>query len=188
MNRIAFLALSIILLFAVSKSVAKEVDLRERIFNAQPGQWVKMKSPGGVETTTLISKKDSQFISVEIHTFRKGKPQSWVEQVYRLSDQEIIRCRVKYPDGFIEEIPVNQVSLWVDIFRNKQYRFVQTEPVKVPAGEFEADHYRTIVEDNLVHLWLSSNIPVTGLVKSRFRGGSSELLEYGIKGIDPEFQ
>ncbi len=171
----------------ISNLQANEINLRQRILQADPGQWVRMKSPGGIETVTLITSKDKKFLSVEIHTYRKTKPQSWVEQVYRLKDQNLIQCRVKYPDGSIDEIPVNQVSLWVDIFKNKGYTFVDNETVKVPAGEFEGGHYRTIVNDNLIHLWLSKKVPVTGLVKSRFRGGSTQLIDFGNEGIQPVF-
>ena len=167
--------------------LAKEVDLRERILQAKPGEWVRVKSSGNLETTTLISKKESDFLTIEIHTTRKEKPQSWVEQVYRLKDKAIVRCRVKYPDGTIDDVAVDQVSLWVDIFKNNAYRFVAQEKVKVPSGVFQADHYRTVVQDNLVHLWLSEKVPVTGLVKSRFRGGSTQLIGYGDKGVSAVF-
>ncbi len=183
-----FLALLFVCLCSnVAFGLAKEVDLRERILQAKPGEWVRIKSPGNIQTTTLISKKEKDFLTVEIHTTRKEKPQSWVEQVYRLKDQAIVRCRVKYPDGTVDEMPVDQVSLWVDIFKNKEYRFVAREKVKVPSGLFQAEHYRTVVQDNLVHLWLSEKVPVTGLVKSRFRGGSTQLIGYGTDGVLPVF-
>lgn len=175
------------LLLGIDSVSANEVDLRTRILQATPGQWVRMKSPGGIETTTLVSSKDKEFLTIEVHTFRKKRPQSWVQQVYRLKDSAIVECRVKYPDGTVEEIPVSQVTLWIDIFKNKEYQFVKKEEVKVPAGSFEGDHYRTIVQDNLIHLWLSDGVPVTGLVKSRFRGGSSLLIGYGNEGMAPVF-
>lgn len=177
-----------VFLFLFSADPARaEFDVLENILASRKGEWVKMKNPGGLETTTLVTHKGPEFLILEVHTYRRGKAQSWVEQVFDLKTKQIVRCRIKYPDGFIEEVPKNQIQLWLDIYQNKQYEQVKGEVVRVPAGKFDCSHYRAIVDDNLVHVWFSPSVPLTGMVKSRFRGGASVLVDSGKEGVLPVF-
>lgn len=187
MNKILQSILYLIAFVFVSSSAFAEFDVLKNILKSEQGEWVKMKNPGGLVTTSLVTHKGPDFLILEVHTYRRKKAQSWVEQVYNLKTEEIVRCRIKYPDGFIEEVPLSQIKLWLDLFKNKEYEEVASEEVKVPAGKYDCIHYRAIVNDNLVHVWFSQSVPLTGMVKSRFRGGSSVLLDSGKEGVLPVF-
>jgi len=165
-----------------------EMDLHRALLKGQAGEWIRVKNPGGLETVTVITRKNRKTLTLEVHTYRKKKPQSWVEQVFNLASQKLVRCRIKFPDGTIDELPIDQYAVWLETLENHDYKSVGIETIKVPAGTFECEHYRAIVDDNLVHVWINKEVPVTGLVKSRFRGGSTRLLEYGEEGVQPIFK
>lgn len=178
----------LLLLLFLSRSSWAEIDLNDTLFKSKLGQWIRVQSPGKVETTTVITKKNKKFLTLEVHTTRKNKPQSWVEQVYRLADKQVLRCRILYPDGQMDELPFDQIQIWLDTIKGHNYNLVGEEEIKVPAGTFSCSHYRAIIDDNLVHIWINSSVPLTGLVKSRFRGGSTVLLDYGQEGVAPVFK
>jgi len=174
--------------FILSFSAWGGIDLKETLSQAEPGEWVRMKNPGRVESVTVVTSKNSSILTFEVHTYRNKKPQSWVEQVYHLKQKRIVQARIKYPDGSIDEIAPTQFEPFFEALENKDYKLVGSEEVKVPAGTFQADHYRAIVDDNLVHVWLSESVPITGLVKSKFKGGSSLLVSFGNEGVLAVFE
>ena len=147
-----------------------------------------MKNPGKIETVTVVTKKDKHYLTIEIHSYRKTKPQSWVEQKIDLKTKEVLRCRVKYPDGFIDEVPVEHFKSWIQTLENHKYKKVDDEEIDVPAGRFFCEHYRTIWDDRLVHIWLHPSIPLLNVVKMRFQGGSSSLVKFGKDGVVPVFE
>lgn len=161
-------------------------DLGELLQKAEPGAWVRMKNPNGMETVTLATRKEGKTLTIEVHTYRKKKPQSWVEQVISIPEKKVIRARILYPDGTIDEIPVESYAIALESFEN--YKEVGREEIEVPAGKFSCRHYRTVIDDRLVHVWLSEEVPLTRLVKSSFKEGSIVLLEIGKGGVDPAFK
>lgn len=162
-------------------------SLKRLLEESRPGQWVRMREFNGIETVLLASKREGQTLYVETHTFRKRKPQGWQQQVIDIPNQKVVTARIKYLDGGMDEISGEEIESALQGYEN--YKYVGEEKITVPAGTFLCRHYRTIVNDYLIHVWLSDKVPLTQIVKTSYQGkGSSVLLDYGSEGVQPAFE
>ncbi|MDP8218264.1 MAG: hypothetical protein P9M03_06020 [Candidatus Theseobacter exili] len=176
MKRFIFF-LWIFLLILISANDLQALKISDFYKEVQPGQWILMKSSDGLSTRTIIEKKDSEKIELQIESFSDKELISISDQIYDCFRNKIVYIKTRDKTGRIFELSSDDTQ--TDDFFNLDYTLIGEETVMVPAGKFICKVYKAIYQDHVVKAWISTEVPVFHLVKISAQGISVRLVDFG---------
>jgi len=168
--------------FLFSSNPVNGEDLRKIYKNTKVGQWVVSQLPEGITTRTSVVKKDGNILILEMKTIMEGNITNTIQSEIDLVQNRTISIMTKLPNGQVLRTPGDPARGEVP-----DYQFIGIETIRVPAGTFRCEHYRTTIGGKNVDTWISEEIPVNQTVKSIVTDISIELVEYGETGAVSEF-
>jgi hypothetical protein len=161
-------------------------------FDAQPGAWVEYLVHGDgsapLRVRVSVLSKDGDKAVIEIDTLGKDKPPQSVRMVVHgsPSDARNVDKLELYVAGQAPiEVPLDELRDDIRPPPKKKARAVQRgrERVQVPAGSFDAE----VVDRGQARIWSSSAVPIFGMVKTRTKAQTAELIAFGRTGAHSLF-
>jgi len=164
-------------------SSAEEIYVLREIFkDAEPGQWVLSETKKGYQSKTKVLAREGSLLTIEISNIIKGQIESKTIQKIDLEKDKIIEAKIIPKEGEVIQIEVEK--LLFNHIKVSKYKEEREEEVTVPAGTFKCTFYKSIVDDNVIYLWLNDEIPVNHIVKAKIRHSLLKLVAYGVDEIE----
>ena len=161
-------------------------------FDAQPGAWVEYlvhgKGSEPLRVRVSVLSKDGDRALIEIDTLAKDKPSQSVRMLVHGSpaDARNLDKLELYVAGQAPiEVPVDDLRDETRPPAKDKTRAVQRgrERVQVPAGSFDAQ----VVDRGPSRIWSSNDVPIFGMVKTRTKAQTAELIGFGRQGAHSLF-
>ena len=156
-------------------------------FDAQPGAWVEylVRTNGSEPLRVRVSvlSKEGENALIEIDTLAKDKPPQSVRMLVHGSpaDARNVDKLELYVAGQAPiEVPLDELRDDLKPPPKNKVRTVERgrERVQVQAGTFDAE----VVDRGQARVWSSKEVPIFGMVKTRTKTHTAELIGFGRTG------
>jgi len=161
-------------------------------FDVQAGAWaeylVRIKGSEPLRVRVSVLSKEGENALIEIDTLAEGKPPQSVRMLVHgtPADARNVDKLELYVKGQAPiEVPLEELRDDIKAAPKKKARPVQRgrERVQVQAGTFDAE----VVDRGPSRIWSSKDVPIFGMVKTRTKDQTAELLGFGRTGAHSLF-
>ncbi|MFC1668515.1 hypothetical protein ACFL1T_03940 [Chlamydiota bacterium] len=172
---ISLMLFGVVFLFTTN---AYSLKISEFYRSCQVGEWIEVKSSDGIVTKTIVTDLTDDTVTLQIATYQKKNCLSVSKEIVDVSSGKILKVLIKTQDGRVKEVyPDKELEDLLSLELEQKGK----ERIRVPAGIFDCEKYRTIYNDTVIDVWITQEVPIIHIVKVKMRGLVISLLDFGNK-------